>query len=154
MNRKLMVGLVAVSLLAGCGGRLCLKRVEPVTTIECGSLMYSEPGNMVFRDTESWENFWNNHNNAAITAGGTKPQAPEVDFETQMIVCVFAGEKPTAGYGISINRVGESKKSLVVEYSEKSPDPGMMVAQVITYPCHIVVIPSSEKSVEFKQVKK
>jgi len=155
MNRKLMVGLITVAILfAGCSGRLCLKRVEPVTTIKCSALTYSEPGNMVFKDTESWESFWKNHCTAVISEAGSIPNTPQVDFSSQMLVCVFAGEKPTGGYGIVIQRVREGSKSLIVEYSEKSPDPKMMLSQVITYPCHIVAIPTSEKSVEFKKVKK
>ncbi|MBD3286852.1 protease complex subunit PrcB family protein [candidate division WOR-3 bacterium] len=155
MDRKLTAGLIAAFvLLSGCPGKLCLKPVESVTTIKCGELNYPESGNMVFRDAESWESFWNNHCNVSVTAGGEEPQAPEVDFESRMLVCVFAGEKPTAGYGISISRVREGNKSLVVEYSEKSPDPEKMVAQVVTYPCHIVAVPLSEKTVEFKEVDK
>jgi hypothetical protein len=108
---------------------------------------------MVFRDAESWETFWNRYC-MVITGEGEKLPPPEVDFSTQMLIGVFSGEKPSGGYSISIRRVLESSKSIVVEYVEKSPPPDAIVTLALTYPCQIITLPSSEKSVEFKAVQK
>ncbi|MBN2381093.1 protease complex subunit PrcB family protein [candidate division WOR-3 bacterium] len=153
MKKKLVIWVAAaLILLVACPGK-CLKPVGSVTAIKCGSLQYSDAGGMVFRDAKSWEAFWDDHCRA-VSLEGENLEAPEVDFSAQMLVGVFSGEKPTGGYGINIQRVLEGSKSLVVEYVEKSPDPDAMVSQVITYPCHIVAIPRSDKTVEFKRTNK
>jgi len=154
MISKFILGsIVALLLMMGCSNVKTLKPVSPLESIPCSGLQYPESGGMVFRDAGSWKAFWNRYCKV-ITGEGEKLSAPEVDFSTQMLVGVFSGEKPTGGYSISIQRVLDGPKRLVVEYLEKSPPPDAMVTMALTYPCQIISIPSSEKSVEFKAVKK
>ena len=153
MMRKALLGVLPVLfLLAGCASKKNLKPVSEVSPVQCSGLYYPEAGGMVFRDAESWETFWNRYC-MVITGEGEKLPPPDVDFSTHMLIGVFSGEKPTGGYGISIQRVLESTKTLVVEYVEKSPAPDAIVTLALTYPCHIISVPRSEKSVEFKAVK-
>ncbi|MGE5423231.1 MAG: beta-propeller domain-containing protein, partial [Ignavibacteriales bacterium] len=51
------------------------------------------------------------------------------------------GQKPTAGYKISINSVKRSTTTITVSYSLTAPSPGAMTAQVITYPKATASIP-------------
>ena len=151
--------ITVLSLVAGmmfivaCPSGRNLKPVNSISNIKSGGLSYREPGGMVFRDKVSWEIFWDNHC-LAISAGGGKVAAPEVDFSSQMLVGVFSGEKPTGGYGIAIQRILESPKTVIVEYLEKSPAPDAIVTMAVTYPCHIVSLSRSEKNVVFKKVEK
>lgn len=154
MISKFILGsIVALLLMMGCSNVKTLKPVSPLESIPCSGLQYPESGGMVFRDAGSWEAFWNRYCKV-ITGEGEKLPAPEVDFSTRMLAGVFSGEKPTGGYSISIQRVLDEPKRLVVEYLEESPSPDAMVTMALTYPCQIISIPRSDKSVEFKQVKK
>lgn len=152
--RKALLGVLPVLLLlAGCASKKNLKPVSEVSPIQCSALHYPEAGGMVFRDAESWETFWDRYC-MVITGEGEKLPPPEIDFSTHMLIGVFSGEKPTGGYSISIQGVLESPKNLVVEYQEKSPPPDAIVTLALTYPCQIITLPCSEKSVEFKAAKK
>jgi len=154
MTRKIFFGaLPIVLLLVGCPNTQSLQPVSKLSSIECSGLQYPESGGMVFRDAGSWEAFWNCYC-MVITGEGNKLPAPEIDFSAQMLVGVFSGEKPTGGYSISIQRVLEGPKTIIVEYQEKSPPPDAMVTLALTYPCQIITLPSSEKSVGFKAVEK
>ena len=154
MMRKILFGALSIIfLLVGCPNTQSLQPVSKLSSIECSGLQYPESGGMVFRDAGSWEAFWNRYC-MVITGEGNKLPAPEVDFSTRMLVGVFSGEKPTGGYSISIQRVLEGPKTIIVEYQEKSPPPDAMVTMALTYPCQIIAVPRSDKSVEFKRVKK
>src|SRR5207237_965961 len=61
----------------------------------------------------------------------------------------FAGEKPTAGYGIEIiGAIGDMDGvRLIVE--EHPLGPGMLAAQVLTSPFHIVSFPRTEREVRW-----
>jgi hypothetical protein len=94
---------------------------------------------------DAWEKLWSEHM-------GSDSDRPEVDFEKEAVVAVFAGQKPTGGYSVTIQAVSLSDKTLQVAYSEKSPSPDSITTQVISYPSHIVKIdkaPSAFSSTRF-----
>lgn len=153
MRRIFAIGLLGSFLFLGCFGTKGLKPVSGLSPVDCGSLQYPESGGMVFRDVESWEGFWNSYCRV-ITGGGTRLAAPQVEFSSQMLIGVFSGQKPTGGYDVTIQRVLEGSKTIIVEYVEKSPPPDASVTMALTYPCQIIAVPRSDKSVEFKRVKK
>jgi hypothetical protein len=76
-------------------------------------------------------------------------QPPKVDFSSEMVVAVFMGSRPTAGFNTTILDALEVKGVLVVHYNERMPSPGAMTAQVLTAPFHIVAIPKATVT-EFK----
>ncbi len=154
MNKKIAFAVFSALLFfIGCPNIRNLKQVSDISTVNCAELQYEESGVMVFRDQKSWENFWQQYCQT-VNAEGVKLTAPKVDFSTKMLIGVFAGAKPTGGYSISIQRIMESSKSILVEYKETEPSPDAMVTMAFTYPCHIVSVTRSEKNVEFKAVKK
>ena len=71
-----------------------------------------------------------------------------------MVVGVFLGMKPSAGFSVRITSVTAKGTSAVVEYVEGRPKPGMMTAQVITFPFHLVSLPRTFETVEFKKIDK
>ena len=77
---------------------------------------------------------------------------PAVDFATKMVVGVFLGTKPTAGYGVEIVGVKTDGDALVVEYTERPPGRGTMAAQILTQPFHMVSVPRHEGTVRFVAV--
>jgi hypothetical protein len=83
---------------------------------------------------------------------GDQPKA--VDFSKEMIVGVFLGSRPTPGYGVTIVSADEENGVLHVKYRETAPQPGMIAAQVITYPYQVVAIQkSAAKDVKFEKVE-
>lgn len=96
---------------------------------------------IAIRDPKTWEALWTEHSRLATL--------PDVDFETDMVVGMFLGTRPTAGYDVTIASVTIDDDGLVVRYVERSPEPGMMVAQMLSSPFHLVRVPRHEGEVRF-----
>lgn len=104
-----------------------------------------EPRQVVVRTAADWQTLWTAHDSAA---------APDVDFSRAIVVGVFLGTRPTAGFSVRITAVIAKDGSAVVEYVEGRPRPGGMTAQVLTSPFHLVTVPRTIETVVFKQVEK
>jgi len=102
---------------------------------------------VVIKSESDWQALWASHSSLSIP-----PQKPPlVDFRTEMIVAVFAGEKSTGGYSIEITRVQEDtfKHALEVIVHESKPPPGAMVIQALSQPYHIIKLTRIELPVSF-----
>ena len=97
---------------------------------------------IVVRDDRAWRALWSEH-------AGASAAAPSIDFGTQMVAAVFAGDRPTPGYGVEITDVRRDGNTLDIVVSESRPAPGLMAAQVIVTPVHIVALPRFEGQVSF-----
>ena len=102
----------------------------------------STPRRTVIRDDRSWRALWSEH-------AGASAAVPPVDFGTQMIAAVFAGDRPTPGYGVEITDVRRDGDTLDIVVADSRPAPGMIAAQVIVTPFHIVALPRFEGQVSF-----
>jgi hypothetical protein len=71
-----------------------------------------------------------------------------------MVVGVFLGSRPTAGYGVEILRTIGGGGAFIVEYVETAPPPGAITAQVLTMPYHLVAVPAHAGEVTFKRIEK
>ena len=100
------------------------------------------PRRVVIRDEQAWRTLWEEH-------AGPEAAVPRIDFATQMVAAVFAGDRPTPGYGVEIVDARRDGDGLGVVVAESRPAPGMLAAQVITTPFHIVALPRCEGSVVF-----
>jgi hypothetical protein len=89
-----------------------------------------EPLEVVVRTQREWESLWQR-------LGSGEPRPP-MDFGKKMIVGVFLGSRPTAGYRVDIVEVASQGDAVVVRYTERKPAPGRMVAQIVTAPFHLV----------------
>jgi hypothetical protein len=105
-----------------------------------------EPRQVTVRSSAEWSALW--------MENGAGPPTPMVDFPREMIVGVFLGPRPTAGYGVEIVRTIVGGGALLVEYVETTPPPGTIAAQVLTSPYHLVAIPTHAGAVTFKKVDK
>ncbi len=122
-------------------------KAEPVPIVEQWSGAYSAQhaaSRVVVRDTEGWKQLWR----AMHGRRSPMPKVPEVHFRKHMVIGVFMGTRPTGGYSISITRVVQNEKT-VVSVREQAPGPGDMVTMALTAPYHVVVVPQSEKPIEF-----
>lgn len=82
-----------------------------------------------------------------------KLEAPEVDFNKDMVIAVYMGTQMTGGYGIGIKKVLEKKKILEVLVEEHDPKPWFIYTQALTQPYHIVKTKVSKKKVKFKRIE-
>ena len=118
----------------------------PFTSVAQGTRsQIQEPRQVVVRTAAEWQTLWTAHDSAA---------APDVDFSSAIVVGVFLGTRPTAGFSVRITAVTAKDGSAVVEYVEGRPRPGGMTAQVITSPFHLVTVPRTIETFVFKQVEK
>lgn len=75
---------------------------------------------------------------------------PEVDFDKEMIIALYMGEKNSGGYSITIDSVEETKNELIINVKES--EPGQIATTVICQPFCIVKMPTTKKEVVFKKV--
>jgi hypothetical protein len=97
----------------------------------------------VVRTPAEWSALWKDH------APGITP--PAVDFQTSMVIAVFAGTRPSAGYSVEIVTIDATGEQIAVTYRERAPRPDEMVAQMLTQPYHIVRTPTRPGKVSFKR---
>jgi hypothetical protein len=91
---------------------------------------------VVIRTEEEWERLWTLHKSTVSPA----PKVPAVDFQQEMILAVFSGDRRTGGYGIEIQKIEEDPErgQLSVYFLETEPPPRSMVIQAFNQPCHLV----------------
>ena len=104
-----------------------------------------DPKQVTVRTEAEWTKLWQQHS--------PDRKRPAVDFSKDMVVGVFMGSRPTAGYNISIVSTFAKDGNLLVRYQEASPKPGAMTAQVLTFPYHFVAVPKTTGDVKFEKVQ-
>lgn len=97
----------------------------------------------VARTAAEWKTLWREH--------APDDPAPAVDFGTSMVVAVFAGYRNTAGYTATITAIEKDGATLVVTWQEGKPPRDAMLAQVLTFPFHIVKTARHSGDVVFRR---
>ena len=140
--------LVAFASLSAMVGGL------PFQTIERGhSSGIEEALTQVFRNEQDFASFWARHGANSYPP----PNAPDVDFNSQMAVAVFTGTKNSGGYAVEITSVDEddeddghhNSNKLVVNFMTSDPPPGAMTTMALTQPHHIISLDASDREVVF-----
>ena len=128
-----------------------LQASSPIRTIGKGPMSGVDAARQVtVRTSADLSALWRLH-----APNGQLPQAPAVDFSREMVVGVFLGTRPTAGYGVEIVRtVAPPSGALIVEYVETAPSREAITAQILTAPYHLVAIPKRAGEVRFQKVDK
>ena len=104
-----------------------------------------ESRRLVIRDANAWAQFW-----SELGVG----ERPSVDFNHDVVVAVAAGQRPTGGYEIAIDRVTQSNGQLTVEVVERTPGPNCMTTASLTQPVDVVVVPAADaRSLSFLERK-
>jgi hypothetical protein len=102
-----------------------------------------EARQVVVRSADEWAKVWREH-------AGDKP-APTVDFAHRMVVAVFLGSRPSAGYAVEIVGTRPDGAGLVVEWRERAPERGTVAAQIMTAPAHLVSVAKVTGTVRFEK---
>ena len=123
-----------------------LQASVPMRTIEKGGMSNMDDARQASaRSADDWAKLWNLH-------AGERTR-PTVDFTRDVVVAVFLGTRPTAGFSIEITGVRQEGQTLVVSYKETRPAADSVAAQVLTSPYHIVAVPrGSTTDVKFERV--
>ena len=123
-----------------------LQATIPIRTIDRGVMSDMDDARQASaRTVGEWSRLWTQH-------AGERTR-PNVDFSKDVVVAVFMGTRPTAGFAVEIVGVRQDGPALVVSYTETRPSPGSVAAQVLTSPFHIVAVPrGSTTDVKFERV--
>jgi len=115
-------------------------------TIEKGDQSNVDDAKQVLVRTEAeWTKLWQQHN-------PDRPK-PAVDFSKEMVVGVFMGSRPNAGFSTAVTTATAASGALIVKYTETIPAAGRVSAQVLTFPYHLVAIPKASVSgVKFEKI--
>lgn len=134
-------GLMALA-LAACSGP-----VLPEDAVEIEELARSTQSQVanewmqVVRSPEEFARIW-----AQTDRSG---DAPEIDFEQEMVVAVFIGEYRTGGHSVRVREAEAREDGVRLGIRIELPGSGCMVTQAITRPYQIVRVPRMEGSVAF-----
>lgn len=93
--------------------------------------------NYLITSTDEFDRLWK-----MVDASGTPPV---VDFKTNVVMAVFAGEQPTTGYTIEISNIEDSIER-TVSLTIAKPGTNCIEGQVITAPYEIVIVPTTSLS--------
>ena len=119
----------------------------PVRTVGKGPMSaIDKPRQVTVRSAADWGALWKEN--------GAPAPLPAVDFSREMVVGIFLGSRPTAGYGVEIVRAVGNTGSFIVEYVEMMPSRDAITAQILTSPYHLAAVPKHEGTVTFKKVDK
>ena len=116
----------------------------PFTSLARGPISrITQPRNAVIQSAGEWHDLWSRH------APDTSP--PPVDFATDVVIGIFAGERRTAGYDVQIVAVERGPVDVAVVYQVRAPRSDAVVAQVLTSPFHLVRLPRQGLPFRFEQ---
>ena len=138
-----MVAAVVLLAIALAGDALA---PVPFTTIsQSDQSGVEEARQVVVRTAQEWKALWKEH-------APDRPM-PVVDFTKSMVLGVFLGSRNTAGYRVTITGIERTGATIGVTYREERPGARDMLAQVITFPHHLVRVERIDGEVKFTRAK-
>jgi len=94
------------------------------------------PERLVIRDDSAYAKFW-----ASL---GDASSRPSVDFTHDIVIVAAAGQQPTGGHSIAVERVIRVGAGLAVEVATTVPSKGCMTTQALTQPVDVVVVAAAD----------
>jgi hypothetical protein len=117
----------------------------PLRTIDQGtSSNIDDVRTVAIRDQAEWAALWRAH------AAG-KP-IPAVDWSQEMVVGVFLGTRPSAGFRVEIVGYREEGGRVVAGYRETRPSRDAIAAQILTSPYALAAIPRRAGDVVLQKI--
>jgi hypothetical protein len=104
--------------------------------LSSGTTGAATAGEIVATSAEEWRDKW-----IASGATATPPEVTEVDFETEVAVALFAGERPSGGWKIDpAVRVKRQGTFAAVSYEIVGPGKGCSSSQALTSPYLVLAV--------------
>lgn len=110
----------------------------------------TEPRVAAFRHAETWKAFWEK---AMAPYSVRLAAVPPIDFEKEMVVGVFMGEKTTPNFEIEIRQIGPTPEALLVRYREITKMQGVFTPPFAIQPFHLKRIPLTPLPIRFEKSK-
>jgi protease stability complex PrcB-like protein len=146
MRAHVILAGVTIALSAAALIGSAVQPRSPRTIAKGDQSNIESPTQVLARTEAEWVALWRRH------AGDR--ERPPVDYTREMVVGVFMGSRPNAGFSTAIVSSMEVKGVLVVRYRETIPPAGTVTAQILTFPYHLVAIPKAAVTdVKFEQVR-
>ncbi len=125
--------------------------IKFTTLIQHSQSAHEQKKNYAIRSQAEWQKLWQQMQPEAFLPKSTRVDSlmSKIDFNQQMIIAVFQGQKPSGGYGIVINKLQRDNKQIEVFIEEKSPGADCFTTQALTYPYHVIVTEKSAQKVVF-----
>lgn len=155
-SKSIFISLLPLSLLlAGCSPfsqkpttntNLAVSDVQELTFSVVQDEAYSAyaeitPRLVLIQTQAEWEQFW------STDLEGNKlpvPPAPQIDFQTQVVLAAFTGQKSTGGYGVSVTDVNTNtvtgSADVAVYVNQQVPAAGAVLTQALTSPAQVVSV--------------
>jgi uncharacterized membrane protein len=99
---------------------------------------------VIVRDAAAWSALWAEH-------AGSASEPPAIDFASRLVAAVFAGERPSPGHAIEIAEARTDAGGVTLVVREHAPARGMVAAQVLVSPFHMVTLPRVDTEVRFAE---
>lgn len=115
------------------------------TLLRGGDLTEEVPDGGVIRDADTWETFWR-----SVDGSGTT--APDVDFDTQLVLVGVLGQREEAGDSLEVRRVLPVEFGTRVELVERIAGDFCSPAELRHTPFHVVVAPAVPDPVRFTRL--
>jgi hypothetical protein len=123
---------------------LALQGVPPLRVLEKGDQSNVDDAQQVAaRTTAEWDTLWRRHS--------PDRDQPRVNLVREMVLGVFLGSRPTAGFGVEILSALVEQGVLVVRFRETRAPGDRVLAQVITSPYHLVAVQRHSGDVKFEK---
>ena len=105
---------------------------------QCGSL--EQPALFWIASAEDWRFHY-----GQVMSLRMNPPAPPVDFPREGVLLLAMGQRPSAGYGMSLvgDTVAIQDGVLTVRVAWREPPPGYRQAQMISNPCLLLKLPDA-----------
>lgn len=132
--RKLMV-LLALVLGLACSSTKATEGPADMRILASGTnavVSPAEPMSVLVSDAEAFRSQW-----ASLVGAG---EPPSVDFATEVVAILLAGERRTGGYRVTAESARVEGEELVVSAPIESPGARAIVTQVFTSPYVVVVV--------------
>lgn len=114
----------------------------PTSVIALESGLWASPQRLVFRSVADW-----------AAQGLPQDSLRSVDYATQTIIAVSAGQKGSGGNTIAITGARDTGKKVIVDVTETTPGEGCATTQALTKPMQLVEIPATKLPIEFNEKK-
>lgn len=135
---KKVISVLAVFILISCGAK---KGSDSKALYEVLTEQSDGGGNIKFFEILTEPNEIKMLENDPLLASKMK----QADINNSNYVILNMGEKNTGGYSISVEKVEETDKNIIITVKEKGPAADAMTMQVITYPYTVVRIHSKKE---------
>lgn len=150
-SRPILLMVLACLTFSGCN-----KVAKPPQPVGVGFVKIAQGVNSdieiqrfeIVRSQDAYQALWQAH------AGTSGLSAPALDFQSQMLIAGFAGNKPSGGYGLAIEKISQTDSGLEIELVLIEPGSNCLLSQALSQPYLFATTPVSNSAVNFTLIKK